>query len=412
MLNQPTASDPTGGNTFIEGKDVFDVSGVKVGSVSWQNPQAGYLVIQKGWLFANELYVPFSVVTGQDSRGLFLNLTKEDLKDERWKAPPTAAEMTPANASMPAGPMGEERASVAAPTPPMERQAEVSDQEETVSHMQGSAQETDQAMPVPPRESVVTDDGRPVDGQHIEDEQAVAVEMAPDAADTDGDQSSTADADLSASAQPLPDEMSVDEDVVAVSPDTDANQGSPSDDLDAAAPPSYAEPAVEADAANVNMDSAAPEVDQSSPSAPDLAAEEQPLHATTAGDTLDTRSDVFEQRVLDRMEGAAAGVAATQNSARAAAPAGDHRSGAALRAALLVGFDVALQQDAARQLSEHSPRGSADHVSELLARVGPADVPTLAPLLAAAWRAALAVAADNPSGAVDVRQALERLARD
>ena len=71
MINQPTTSDPSGGHSFVEGMEVFDVTGEKVGTVSGQNPQAGWLVIQRGWLFAHELYVPFSYVVTQNSRGVF-----------------------------------------------------------------------------------------------------------------------------------------------------------------------------------------------------------------------------------------------------------------------------------------------------------------------------------------------------
>ena len=120
--------------------------------------------------------------------------------------------------------------------------------------------------------------------------------------------------------------------------------------------------------------------------------------------------DEVEQRVLDRMEGAAAGMlgaSAHGQQTPAEAAAG---SSAAVRAALLVGFDAALKQGAARLLSEPDPRAGPDRIAALLAEIGPADLPELAPLLAAAWRAALASAAARPDEAQQVRRALERLA--
>jgi AcrR family transcriptional regulator len=87
-----------------------------------------------------------------------------------------------------------------------------------------------------------------------------------------------------------------------------------------------------------------------------------------------------ERRVLDRMEGAAA--------ARA-----DDGGLAPLGAALLVGFDHAAERGFTRLLAERHPGGDEDPVEALLTRLAPE--PTLARLLAAAWRAALAAVADG-----------------
>jgi len=66
--------------------------------------------------------------------------------------------------------------------------------------------------------------------------------------------------------------------------------------------------------------------------------------------------DDLERRVLDCMEGAAA-----------AAGTGDGR--AAVRAALLVGFDAAVRLEAARLLGEDDPRGVPCPVTALLSRL-------------------------------------------
>ena len=89
-----------------------------------------------------------------------------------------------------------------------------------------------------------------------------------------------------------------------------------------------------------------------------------------------------ERRIVDRMEGAAAALA-------------DDDATAALRAALLVGFDAAVAHGVARLLSE--PAHDEDRVVELLARLAPAQDAVLARILGAAWRAALHEAA--PRGA-------------
>lgn len=120
--------------------------------------------------------------------------------------------------------------------------------------------------------------------------------------------------------------------------------------------------------------------------------------------------DELEQRVLDRMEGAAAGILAASAPEPQEHASVNAFSGAAVRAALLVGFDAALKQGAARLLSEPDPRNGPDRIAALLAGIGPADLPELAPLLAAAWRAALAAATMQPATVHAVRRALERLA--
>ena len=85
-----------------------------------------------------------------------------------------------------------------------------------------------------------------------------------------------------------------------------------------------------------------------------------------------------EQRILDRMEGAAAAVADQGSS-----------PSAALRASLLVGFDAAVHQNVARLLSENSPHGEPDRIVPLLCRLTPGGDVILARILGAAWRAAL-----------------------
>ncbi len=100
------------------------------------------------------------------------------------------------------------------------------------------------------------------------------------------------------------------------------------------------------------------------------------------------REDV-ERRVLDRLEGALA-------------------VGATPADALVVGFDYAARAGFVRMLSEPSPDGRADPVALLLSeRLAPAPAP-LGAMPAAAWRAALAAAADGAPDEV-VRAAIKQL---
>lgn len=89
-----------------------------------------------------------------------------------------------------------------------------------------------------------------------------------------------------------------------------------------------------------------------------------------------------EQRLLDRMEGAAA--------ARA-----DAGSTGAVRSALLVGFDFAVSQGFLRLLGEPHPAPGGDRVAELLAEISDGGRTPIGRMLAAAWRAALLAVAEG-----------------
>jgi AcrR family transcriptional regulator len=96
-----------------------------------------------------------------------------------------------------------------------------------------------------------------------------------------------------------------------------------------------------------------------------------------------------ERRLLDRMEGAAAARAAE-------GPA------AALRAALLVGFDFVVAQDFARLLGEAHPDREPleDPVARMAAQLLDGGRTPIARMIAAAWREALATLSDGVPAAL------------
>ena len=108
--------------------------------------------------------------------------------------------------------------------------------------------------------------------------------------------------------------------------------------------------------------------------------------------------DEAERRLLDRMEGAA--------SARAgdAVPA-------ALRAALIVGFDFAASQGFVRLLGEAHPARDLDPIADLLAEISHGGQVPIGRVLAAAWRAALMAVAEGTSPP-HARAALELVSVD
>lgn len=73
---------------LIEGTTIYDTSGDKVGTLNQYDAQGNYLVAQKGLLFPHDIYIPLSAVERSDADGIYLNLTREDLRDERYKTAP------------------------------------------------------------------------------------------------------------------------------------------------------------------------------------------------------------------------------------------------------------------------------------------------------------------------------------
>lgn len=73
---------------YAGGAAVYDLNGDKIGTLTNVDPQGGYLVAQHGLFFPHDVYIPSSAVTNSDADGIYLNLSKDDLGDERYKTPP------------------------------------------------------------------------------------------------------------------------------------------------------------------------------------------------------------------------------------------------------------------------------------------------------------------------------------
>jgi uncharacterized protein (TIGR02271 family) len=77
------------GPHFVAGATVYATAGAKVGTLRAYNPQGGYLLVEKGWLFPKDLYIPLAAVQGTDATGaVHLGLRKDDLQDDRYATPP------------------------------------------------------------------------------------------------------------------------------------------------------------------------------------------------------------------------------------------------------------------------------------------------------------------------------------
>jgi uncharacterized protein (TIGR02271 family) len=82
-------SDPGVLNSVPVGTTVYDITGDKVGTIAEYDSQTGYMVVEKGWLFHTDLYVPLTLISNTDDQGVYLKVTKDDLKEDQYANPPT-----------------------------------------------------------------------------------------------------------------------------------------------------------------------------------------------------------------------------------------------------------------------------------------------------------------------------------
>jgi uncharacterized protein (TIGR02271 family) len=73
------------------GDTVYDAAGEKVGSIAQYDPQAGYLLVEKGLIFRKDIYIPMSAISRIDQSGVFLQLYKDDLQGDLYASPPVAS---------------------------------------------------------------------------------------------------------------------------------------------------------------------------------------------------------------------------------------------------------------------------------------------------------------------------------
>jgi uncharacterized protein (TIGR02271 family) len=68
------------------GADAYGSDGEKIGTVAVV--EDSYFIVEKGFLFTTDVYVPTSYVTGVDDDGIRLSLTKDEIENEDWSNPP------------------------------------------------------------------------------------------------------------------------------------------------------------------------------------------------------------------------------------------------------------------------------------------------------------------------------------
>ena len=72
--------------TIRDGDDVYGSDGEKVGSVV--AVEQDFLVVEKGWFFPTDYYIPLNAVASYEEGRITLNVTKESALDQGWDAEP------------------------------------------------------------------------------------------------------------------------------------------------------------------------------------------------------------------------------------------------------------------------------------------------------------------------------------
>jgi len=88
----------------ITGAEVFGADGEKVGTVAAAYP--GYIVVEKGFFFPTDYYIPMSAVASHDNDQVYLNLAKDAALNSGWDAQPTDLETSSYDTSMASGSAG------------------------------------------------------------------------------------------------------------------------------------------------------------------------------------------------------------------------------------------------------------------------------------------------------------------
>ena len=86
---------------IITGTEVFGADGDKVGTVAAVYP--GYIVVEKGFFFPTDYYVPMSAVASYDNNQVYLTLAKDAALQSGWDAQPTDLETASYDAPMATG---------------------------------------------------------------------------------------------------------------------------------------------------------------------------------------------------------------------------------------------------------------------------------------------------------------------
>src|SRR5215204_1943361 len=78
--------------TITEGTDVVGSDGDKVGEVV--AVQSNYVVVEKGFFFPTDYYIPTSAISNYDGDKIYLNVSKDEALNQGWDTEPVATTTT------------------------------------------------------------------------------------------------------------------------------------------------------------------------------------------------------------------------------------------------------------------------------------------------------------------------------
>ena len=85
----------------LVGAEVYGADGDKVGTVATVFP--GYIIVEKGFFFPTDYYIPMSAIASSDTDRVYLTLAKDAALNSGWDAQPTDLETASYDASMASG---------------------------------------------------------------------------------------------------------------------------------------------------------------------------------------------------------------------------------------------------------------------------------------------------------------------
>ena len=76
----------TQGSPIEVGTTVYTSDGDKIGDVA--EVQQSYFVVEKGFIFTEDLYIPMSALASRDADGVRLSLGKDEIETQDWSSVP------------------------------------------------------------------------------------------------------------------------------------------------------------------------------------------------------------------------------------------------------------------------------------------------------------------------------------
>src|SRR5688572_25645743 len=77
-------------NQIRDGAEVYGADGEKVGKIV--NVRDDHVVVEKGFFFPHDYYVPLSAIARGDGDDVYLTLTRDEALEQGWDVPPAGSD--------------------------------------------------------------------------------------------------------------------------------------------------------------------------------------------------------------------------------------------------------------------------------------------------------------------------------